>query len=169
MKRVWSHSRGLMPCCNSNLLFLFFLYVDDMCELMSSLPENVVYTCTNCTESHPAEWRTVLEKEIQRSMRQVLTALFNSRTSTHLLRYRQVSYHLQSQLPTALFPLYTLTLPIVSGCYEATWAQPRDRRKPSLTTFPRGSWSPCVNGGLSTKRFAARFRVCGEENGFWML
>ncbi|NP_001103749.1 histone-lysine N-methyltransferase 2A [Danio rerio] len=62
---------------------------DDMCELMSSLPENVVYTCTNCTESHPAEWRTVLEKEIQRSMRQVLTALFNSRTSTHLLRYRQ--------------------------------------------------------------------------------
>ncbi|XP_016149434.1 histone-lysine N-methyltransferase 2A-like [Sinocyclocheilus grahami] len=63
---------------------------DDMYELLSNLPETVAYTCANCTEPHPTEWRTVLEKEIQKSMRQVLTALLNSRTSTHLLRYRQV-------------------------------------------------------------------------------
>uniref|UniRef100_A0A8C2KZB7 Histone-lysine N-methyltransferase n=1 Tax=Cyprinus carpio TaxID=7962 RepID=A0A8C2KZB7_CYPCA len=62
---------------------------DDMYEVLSYLPETVAYTCANCTEPHPAEWRTVLEKEIQKSMRQVLTALLNSRTSTHLLRYRQ--------------------------------------------------------------------------------
>ncbi|XP_026082134.1 histone-lysine N-methyltransferase 2A-like isoform X2 [Carassius auratus] len=62
---------------------------DDMYELLSNLPETVAYTCTNCTEPHPAEWRTVLEKKIQKSMQQVLTALLNSRTSTHLLRYRQ--------------------------------------------------------------------------------
>nr|XP_055052439.1 histone-lysine N-methyltransferase 2A isoform X1 [Misgurnus anguillicaudatus] len=62
---------------------------DDMYEVLSNLPENVAYTCINCTEHHPAEWRDVLEKEIQKSMRQVLTALLNSRTSTHLLRYRQ--------------------------------------------------------------------------------
>ncbi|XP_051962906.1 LOW QUALITY PROTEIN: histone-lysine N-methyltransferase 2A-like [Xyrauchen texanus] len=62
---------------------------DDMYELLLNLPENVAYTCINCTECHPAEWRTVLEKEIEKSMRQVLTALLNSRTSTHLLRYRQ--------------------------------------------------------------------------------
>lgn len=67
-----------------------------MYELLSNLPESVVYTCTNCTEPHPAEWRAVLEKEIQKSMRQVLTSLLNSRTSTHLLRYRQVNCHLQS-------------------------------------------------------------------------
>ncbi|KAL0174430.1 hypothetical protein M9458_030398, partial [Cirrhinus mrigala] len=60
-----------------------------MYELLSNLPETVAYTCANCTEPHSAEWRTVLEKEIQKSMRQVLTALLNSRTSTHLLRYRQ--------------------------------------------------------------------------------
>ncbi|XP_051965681.1 histone-lysine N-methyltransferase 2A isoform X2 [Xyrauchen texanus] len=62
---------------------------DDMYELLSKLPENVAYTCIKCTECHPAEWRTVLEKEIEKSIRQVLTALLNSRTSTHLLRYRQ--------------------------------------------------------------------------------
>ncbi|KAL6471058.1 hypothetical protein MHYP_G00197080 [Metynnis hypsauchen] len=62
---------------------------DEMYELLSNLPESVVYTCINCTERHPPEWRTALEKEIQSSMRQVLTSLLNSRTSTHLLRYRQ--------------------------------------------------------------------------------
>ncbi|XP_056613251.1 histone-lysine N-methyltransferase 2A [Triplophysa dalaica] len=62
---------------------------DDMYELLSNLPENVAYTCVKCTEPHHTEWRDVLEKEMQKSMRQVLTALLNSRTSTHLLRYRQ--------------------------------------------------------------------------------
>ncbi len=57
----------------------------------------------------------------------------------------------------------------VSGGYEATWAEPRDRRKPSLTTFPRGPWPPWADGGLSAKWFTTRFGVCGEENGFWML
>lgn len=62
-----------------------------MYEILSNLPESVAYTCTSCTERPPAEWRTALEKELQGSVRQVLTALLNSRTSTHLLRYRQVS------------------------------------------------------------------------------
>nr|XP_015192943.1 PREDICTED: histone-lysine N-methyltransferase 2A isoform X3 [Lepisosteus oculatus] len=62
---------------------------DEMYEMLSNLPESIAYTCINCTERHPAEWRTALEKELQGSVRQVLTALLNSRTSTHLLRYRQ--------------------------------------------------------------------------------
>ncbi|KAA0701545.1 Histone-lysine N-methyltransferase 2A [Triplophysa tibetana] len=62
---------------------------DDMYELLSNLPESVAYTCIKCTEPHHTEWREVLEKEMQKSMRQVLTALLNSHTSTHLLRYRQ--------------------------------------------------------------------------------
>ncbi|XP_045073096.1 histone-lysine N-methyltransferase 2A-like isoform X4 [Coregonus clupeaformis] len=62
---------------------------DEMYELLSKLPESVAYTCTNCTKRQPAEWRTALEKELQGLVRQVLTALLNSRTSTHLLRYRQ--------------------------------------------------------------------------------
>ncbi|KAI5620822.1 histone-lysine N-methyltransferase 2A isoform X1 [Silurus asotus] len=62
---------------------------DEMFELLSRQPKNMAYTCVHCTEHHPPKWRSALEKDIQSSMRQVLTALLNSRTSTHLLHYRQ--------------------------------------------------------------------------------
>ncbi|KAJ1189962.1 hypothetical protein NDU88_006703 [Pleurodeles waltl] len=62
---------------------------DEMYEILSNLPESVAYTCINCTDPHPAEWRLALEKEVQMSLKQVLTALLNSRTTSHLLRYRQ--------------------------------------------------------------------------------
>ncbi|XP_061449175.1 histone-lysine N-methyltransferase 2A isoform X1 [Rhineura floridana] len=64
---------------------------DEMYEILSNLPESVAYTCINCTERHPAEWRLALEKELQLSLKQVLTTLLNSRTSSHLLRYRQAA------------------------------------------------------------------------------
>ncbi|KAI1893780.1 hypothetical protein AGOR_G00127190 [Albula goreensis] len=60
---------------------------DEMYEILSNLPESVAYTCTSCTQRPPAEWRTALEKELQGSVRRVLTALLNSRTSTHLMHY----------------------------------------------------------------------------------
>ncbi|XP_041427295.1 histone-lysine N-methyltransferase 2A isoform X2 [Xenopus laevis] len=62
---------------------------DEMYEILSNLPESVAYTCINCTERHPAEWRMALTNELQASLRYVLTALLNSRTSSHLLRCRQ--------------------------------------------------------------------------------
>ncbi|XP_078538373.1 histone-lysine N-methyltransferase 2A isoform X2 [Lissotriton helveticus] len=62
---------------------------DEMYEILSNLPESVAYTCINCTDHHPAEWRLALEKEVQASLKQVLTALLNSRTTSHLLRFRQ--------------------------------------------------------------------------------
>ncbi|XP_072342551.1 histone-lysine N-methyltransferase 2A isoform X2 [Scyliorhinus torazame] len=64
---------------------------DEMYEILSNLPESVAYTCINCTEQHPAEWRLALGKELQISLKQVLTALLNSRTTSHLLRYRQAA------------------------------------------------------------------------------
>ncbi|XP_066495898.1 histone-lysine N-methyltransferase 2A [Tiliqua scincoides] len=64
---------------------------DEMYEILSNLPESVAYTCINCTEQQPAEWRLALGKELQLSLRQVLTALLNSRTTSHLLRYRQAA------------------------------------------------------------------------------
>lgn len=76
---------------NSNDLS-FHCAADEMYELLSKLPESVAYMCTKCTERHPPEWRTALERELQGCIRNVLTALLNSRTSTHLLRYRQVRY-----------------------------------------------------------------------------
>ncbi|XP_031440103.1 histone-lysine N-methyltransferase 2A isoform X3 [Clupea harengus] len=60
---------------------------DEMYDIQSNLP--VAYTCANCTEKQPAEWKTALKNKLQSSVHQVLTALLNSRTSTHLLRYRQ--------------------------------------------------------------------------------
>uniref|UniRef100_A0A3B3XAD6 Histone-lysine N-methyltransferase n=1 Tax=Poecilia mexicana TaxID=48701 RepID=A0A3B3XAD6_9TELE len=62
---------------------------DETFELLSKLPQSAAYTCTKCTERRPAEWRTALERELQGCIRNVLNALLNSRTSTHLLRYRQ--------------------------------------------------------------------------------
>ncbi|XP_078282892.1 histone-lysine N-methyltransferase 2A isoform X2 [Rhinoraja longicauda] len=64
---------------------------DEMYEILSNLPESVAYTCINCTERHPAEWRLALGKELQISLKQVVTALLNSRTTSHLLRYRQAA------------------------------------------------------------------------------
>ncbi len=75
---------------SNNDLSSFACHPDEMYELLSKLPESVAYTCTKCTERHPAEWRTALERELQGCVRHVLTALLNSRTSSHLLRYRQV-------------------------------------------------------------------------------
>lgn len=77
---------------SNNDLSSLACHPDEMYELLSKLPESVAYTCTKCTERHPAEWRTALEKELQGCVRHVLTALLNSRTSSHLLRYRQVGY-----------------------------------------------------------------------------
>ncbi|CAI9554322.1 unnamed protein product, partial [Staurois parvus] len=62
---------------------------DEMYEILSNLPESVAYTCVNCTDHHPAEWRLALTNELQASLRYVLNTLLNSRTASHLLRYRQ--------------------------------------------------------------------------------
>ncbi|KAG8434544.1 hypothetical protein GDO86_012790 [Hymenochirus boettgeri] len=64
---------------------------DEMYEILSNLPESVAYTCINCTEQHPAEWRLALTNELQASLKYILTALLNSRTSSHLLRFRQAA------------------------------------------------------------------------------
>lgn len=63
---------------------------EEMYEILSNLSDTVAYNCNNCAERHPVDWRATLEKELQASVGQVLSALLNSRTSTHLLRYRQV-------------------------------------------------------------------------------
>ncbi|KAJ8280583.1 hypothetical protein GJAV_G00056510 [Gymnothorax javanicus] len=58
---------------------------DERYEILSKLPESVVYTCASCTQRSPAEWRTALENEFQSSVHRVLTSLLNSRTAAHLL------------------------------------------------------------------------------------
>nr|XP_033773847.1 histone-lysine N-methyltransferase 2A isoform X1 [Geotrypetes seraphini] len=83
----WVHSK----CENLSENVCGFAFLDEMYEILSNLPESVAYTCINCTDHHPAEWRLALEKELQCSLKQVLMALLNSRTTSHLLRYRQTA------------------------------------------------------------------------------
>ncbi|KAM5131789.1 histone-lysine N-methyltransferase 2A [Mantella aurantiaca] len=64
---------------------------DEMYEILSNLPESVAYTCVNCTDHHPAEWRQALTKDIQASLKYVLNTLLNSRTASHLQRYKQAA------------------------------------------------------------------------------
>lgn len=80
----------LLDIVTGTLLKCRTCLLDDMYELLSKLPESVAYTCTKCTERHPAEWRTAMERQLQGCVHRVLTALLNSRTSSHLLRYKQV-------------------------------------------------------------------------------
>uniref|UniRef100_S4RAI7 [histone H3]-lysine(4) N-methyltransferase n=1 Tax=Petromyzon marinus TaxID=7757 RepID=S4RAI7_PETMA len=64
---------------------------DEMYEILSSLPESVVYTCVRCTESRPAEWSVALAAELQAGLQLVASALAASRVSASLHRHRQSS------------------------------------------------------------------------------
>lgn len=75
-----------------------------MYEILSNLPESVAYTCVNCTEHHPAEWRLALTNELQASLRYVLNTLLNSRTASHLLRYRQVGPEAWKKIFIFIYP-----------------------------------------------------------------
>ncbi|XP_061072519.1 histone-lysine N-methyltransferase 2A [Conger conger] len=85
---------------------------DEMYEILSKLPESVVYTCTSCTQRPPAEWRTALEKELQSSLRRVLTALLNSRTSAHLLHCSTAVMKLPELNPESKESLPSLCSPV---------------------------------------------------------
>ncbi|XP_078286405.1 histone-lysine N-methyltransferase 2A-like [Rhinoraja longicauda] len=63
---------------------------DEMYEILSSLPDHILYTCLPCMEGSRAEWHTVVTSELHSGIQQVLTALLSSRLTTHLLQHRQV-------------------------------------------------------------------------------
>lgn len=114
----------VVPQCDIHVL-----PADEMYEILSNLPESVAYTCINCTEQHPAEWRLALGKELQLSLKQVLTALLNSRTTSHLMRYRQVSLSLGAAQPL---------------CRERDFRSCRARQRHFRTILVRVSMHVCI-------------------------
>ncbi|XP_036381695.1 histone-lysine N-methyltransferase 2A [Megalops cyprinoides] len=122
---------------------------DEMYEILSNLPESVAYTCTNCTDRPPAEWRTALEKELQSSVRRVLTALLNSRTSTHLLRYRQ-----PVMKPPELNPEPEESLP--------SRRSPEGPDPPVLTEVPPANDSPLDLESVKRKMDMGRYKAVLE-------
>ncbi|XP_072123014.1 histone-lysine N-methyltransferase 2B-like [Mobula birostris] len=62
---------------------------DEMYEILSNLPDNIVYTCLPCMEGRPAEWQEVVTNEMLSGLKQVLTGLVTSRLTAHLLKHRE--------------------------------------------------------------------------------
>ncbi|XP_042295332.1 histone-lysine N-methyltransferase 2B isoform X2 [Sceloporus undulatus] len=62
---------------------------DEGYEILSNLPESVVYACRPCCGSDKAKWREVLSLELRKSLRQVLQGLMSSKCATSLLQCTQ--------------------------------------------------------------------------------
>lgn len=66
------------------------------------------------------------------------------------------------------FPVADLSCCVV-GSDEATWTEPRNRREPPLTTFPRRAWPSSAHRSFPAQRFTPWLGVCGKENEFRAL
>ncbi|KAJ6663542.1 hypothetical protein lerEdw1_009621 [Lerista edwardsae] len=62
---------------------------DEGYEILSNLPESVVYACRPCCGSDKARWRDVLSTELRKSLRQVLQGLQSSKCASLLLQCAQ--------------------------------------------------------------------------------
>uniref|UniRef100_A0A8C3F1C6 [histone H3]-lysine(4) N-methyltransferase n=1 Tax=Chrysemys picta bellii TaxID=8478 RepID=A0A8C3F1C6_CHRPI len=63
---------------------------DEDYEILSSLPESVVYTCRPCSGSDKAKWRDVLTSELRKGLRNVLQGMLASQHAEPLLQCAQV-------------------------------------------------------------------------------
>ncbi|KAJ8332811.1 hypothetical protein SKAU_G00417070 [Synaphobranchus kaupii] len=62
-----------------------FLPPDDQYEILSSLPESVVYSCGPCSLTQPSGWREVLYLELRAGVEKVLACLLTSTLTQHLV------------------------------------------------------------------------------------
>ncbi|XP_023648005.2 histone-lysine N-methyltransferase 2A isoform X2 [Paramormyrops kingsleyae] len=58
---------------------------DDLYEILSSLPESVVYSCQPCSHSQPSNWRELLHMELKAGVEKVLACLLTSSLTQHLV------------------------------------------------------------------------------------
>ncbi|MBN3295615.1 KMT2B methyltransferase, partial [Amia calva] len=62
---------------------------DDLYEILSRLPESVVYSCGPCSLSQPSQWRELLNTELRGGMEKVLACLLTSTLTTHLVHCKE--------------------------------------------------------------------------------
>ncbi|KAJ8287641.1 hypothetical protein COCON_G00003000 [Conger conger] len=62
---------------------------DDLYEILSSLPESVVYSCGPCSLSQPSGWRDLLYLELRAGVEKVLACLLTSTLTQHLVSCRE--------------------------------------------------------------------------------
>uniref|UniRef100_A0A673G8V2 [histone H3]-lysine(4) N-methyltransferase n=1 Tax=Sinocyclocheilus rhinocerous TaxID=307959 RepID=A0A673G8V2_9TELE len=70
---------------------------DDLYEILSSLPESVVYSCQPCLQEQPdgedvngAGWRELLDHELKTGLERVLSCLLSSSLTKHLVTCKKV-------------------------------------------------------------------------------
>lgn len=80
--------------------FIFSPSTDDLYEILSSLPESVVYSCQPCMQAQPGEgqekepasgWRELLMLELRAGVEKVLACLLSSTLTQHLVTCMEVS------------------------------------------------------------------------------
>ncbi|XP_064595526.1 LOW QUALITY PROTEIN: histone-lysine N-methyltransferase 2A-like [Liolophura sinensis] len=59
---------------------------DERYELLSCMPEDVVYTCAKCSTVRPAPWEQAVKEEMATGFSLVLAALWNSKCAQHLVK-----------------------------------------------------------------------------------
>ncbi|KAG9355767.1 hypothetical protein JZ751_000608 [Albula glossodonta] len=62
---------------------------DDQYDVLSNLPESVVYSCGPCSKLEPSEWREVLLDELRGGLERVLTCLLTSSLTQFLIKCRE--------------------------------------------------------------------------------
>uniref|UniRef100_A0A8C5G1U7 [histone H3]-lysine(4) N-methyltransferase n=1 Tax=Gouania willdenowi TaxID=441366 RepID=A0A8C5G1U7_GOUWI len=63
---------------------------DELYEILSSLPESVVYSCRPCSVTQPSAWRELLYIELRAGVEKVLACLLSSSLTQHLVTCSQV-------------------------------------------------------------------------------
>lgn len=58
---------------------------DELYEILSSLPESVVYSCRPCSVTQPSAWRELLYIELRSGIEKVLACLLSSTLTQHLV------------------------------------------------------------------------------------
>ena len=56
-----------------------------MYHIMTDLPETVPYICVKCDPVRPAKWQVELEEEMEAGFQNVLRAMLNCRSASHLV------------------------------------------------------------------------------------
>lgn len=62
---------------------------DELYEILSSLPESVVYSCRPCSVTQPSAWRELLYIELRSGIEKVLACLLSSTLTQHLVTCSQ--------------------------------------------------------------------------------
>ncbi|XP_034553459.1 histone-lysine N-methyltransferase 2B [Notolabrus celidotus] len=62
---------------------------DELYEILSSLPESVVYSCRPCSVTQPSAWRELLNIELRSGVEKVLACLLSSTLTQHLVTCSQ--------------------------------------------------------------------------------